>query len=283
MTATATDLTALPDDAAARETVQLVALDIDGTLISHDGFLSVEAREAVDRLRDAGVHVVLATGRSLSGAEPILSELGIERGWAVCSNGAVTVRLDPGLESGYEVVEAIVFDAETALRAIRAELPDAHIAIEKIGSGSYVTSPFPEGELNGDQWVTDFEVMCKIPATRVVVRSTAHTAENFTDMMHRLGLEEVSYFVGWTAWVDIVSPGVTKATALQRLCDDLGVNRELTVAVGDGMNDVAMLEWAGQGVAMGHASAPVIAAADQITLPISDDGVVPVLLSLLDD
>jgi len=260
----------------------LVALDIDGTLLSHDGFLSAEARGAVADVRGAGHEVVLATGRSLVGVLPVLVDLGITTSWVVASNGAVTARVDPAIDGGYEIVDLVTFDPEPALRAVRAELPEAHIAVEKVGVGSLVTSPFPDGELTGEQLVMDFEELCALPATRVVVRSPAHTSEHFTELAHRLALTEVSYFVGWTAWLDIVPPGVTKASALERLRGVLGADPDRTLAVGDGSNDVAMLAWAARGVAMGHAAAAVVAAADELTLPIADDGVVPVLRSLLE-
>lgn len=259
----------------------LVALDIDGTLLSHDGFLSAEAREAVADVRAAGHEVVLATGRSLVGVLPVLEELGITISWVVASNGAVTARVDPALPGGHEVVDMVTFDPGPALRAVRAELPEAHIAVEKIGVGSLVTSRFPDGELTGEQLVVGFEELCALPATRVVVRSPAHTSEHFAELAERLDLDEVSYFVGWTAWLDLVPPGVTKASALERLRGDLGADASRTLAVGDGHNDEAMLAWAARGVAMGHAAASVVAAADELTLPIAEDGVVPVLRSLV--
>ena len=103
----------------------LVALDVDGTLMSYAGVISPEVRAVVTDLLATGAHVVLATGRSVVATMPVAQELGIERGWAISSNGAVTARLDPDLEGGYEFTDVITFDPEPALRVLAMELPDA--------------------------------------------------------------------------------------------------------------------------------------------------------------
>ncbi len=117
--------------------------------------------------------------------------------------------------------------------------------------------------------------------TRLVVRSPGHTSEEFSRLAHRMGLENVTYAIGYTAWMDVAPHGVTKASALEQLRQELDVQPSRTVAVGDGSNDREMLEWAALGVAMGHAPEPVRAVADEVTGTIEDDGVVDVLHRLL--
>ncbi len=259
----------------------LVALDVDGTLMSYDGVLSADVRACVTDLHAAGAHIVLATGRAVVGTLPVLAELGLESGWIVCSNGAVTARVDPALPDGYEAVEVITFDPEPVLRVMALELPDALFAVEDLGKGFLVSSPFPAGELTGELREVDFETLCATPSTRVVIRSPGSTSEEFHELVERVGLHEVSYAVGWSAWLDLTPGGVSKGSALEELRRTLGVEPFATVAVGDGGNDIEMLEWAARGVAMGHATPAVRAAADEVTGTIEDDGVVAVLRSLL--
>lgn len=259
----------------------LVALDIDGTLMSFGGTISPAVREAVTGLVEAGAHVVLATGRSVVATVPVARDLGIDTGWAVTSNGAVTVRLDPSLEDGYELTETITFDPEPALRVLSLELPDALYAVEDLGRGFLVSAPFPEGELGGDHRVVSFDELCSAPSTRVVIRSPKSTPEEFHELVERVGLHEVSYAVGWTAWLDLTPGGVSKGSALEELRRALGVEPFATVAVGDGSNDLEMLRWAARGVAMGHAPEAVRAIADEVTGTIEDDGVVAVLRGVL--
>ena len=84
---------------------RLVALDIDGTVVDHDGLLPDAVRQAVGRVLAAGVPVVLATGRSWHGTEPVFTELGLPPGPAVSSNGAVTVTYPP-----LQITSRVTFD-----------------------------------------------------------------------------------------------------------------------------------------------------------------------------
>jgi hydroxymethylpyrimidine pyrophosphatase-like HAD family hydrolase len=258
----------------------LVALDVDGTLMTYDGVVSDDVRACVASLRDAGAHVVLATGRTVRATVPVMAELGLEDGWAVCSNGAVTVRVHPSFAAGYEVTSMTTFDPEPALRVLQLELPDALFAVEDLGRGFRVSRPFPDGELTGDQEVVPFDRLVSEPVTRVVVRDPGGTPEEFQALVERVGLRQVSYAVGWSAWLDLTPGGVSKASALEELRRELDVEPFATVAVGDGANDVEMLRWAARGVAMGHAADAVRAAADEVTGTIADDGAVAVLRSI---
>jgi Cof subfamily protein (haloacid dehalogenase superfamily) len=260
--------------------VQLAALDIDGTIVDHDDHLSEGVREAVADVAAAGVHVVIATGRSLHGTLPVLDRLGLQHGWAVCSNGAVVLRLDPALERGYEVAHAETFDPTSALQLLQSHLPTALYAVEHVGNGYRLTAPFPEHELSGALEYVSFTELLDHPATRVIVRSTEHTPQDFIELVEKVGLHGVSYAVGWTAWLDLAPEGVTKASGLERVRLALDVPVERTLAVGDGRNDLEMFAWAGRAVAMGQAVAEVIEAADEVTAPVEDDGLVAVLRPL---
>ncbi len=258
----------------------LVALDVDGTLLDRDGRLSEPVRAGVRTLVDAGRHVVVATGRSLVATLPVLDQLGLLSGYAVTSNGAVTVRLDPALPDGYELVDVVTFDPAPALRLLREHLPMAVYAVEDLGMGFRLTGPFPDGELIGRLQIVPFEQLLATRATRVVVRSPEHTPEDFLALVDRLGLHGGSYAVGWTAWLDIAPDGVSKAHGLAIAADRLGVSAADALAVGDGRNDLEMFAWAGRSVAMGQAPPEVQAAADQVCGHVDEDGLADVLRAL---
>jgi hydroxymethylpyrimidine pyrophosphatase-like HAD family hydrolase len=260
---------------------RLVALDVDGTLMSYDGVISDDVRAAVRDVLAAGVHVVLATGRGAHSAVPVAHDLGLTDGWVVCSNGAVTARLDPDEDAGFEIVDIVTFDPGPALRTIAMELPDALYAVEDLGVGFRLSEPFPPGELGGELTVVGFDELLVTPATRVVIRSPGSSPEEFHELVERVGLHEVQYAVGWTAWLDLTPGGVSKASALENVRRRLGVEPFATAAIGDGGNDLEMLAWAARGVAMGHARDEVRAAADEVTGTIDDDGAVQFLRSLV--
>lgn len=260
---------------------RLIALDLDGTMLQRDGRMSDAVRQAVRDVAGAGVHIVVATGRGIGTTMPIVSYLGLEHGYVVCSNGAVTLRLDPEEPDGYQVVETVTFDPAPALEMLRGSWPDAVVAVEEIGVGFKVSGPFPDGELVGEVRVVPWAELSLSPATRVTFRSPTGTAEDFLALVKRIGLHGVSYAVGFTAWLDINPEGVSKASALEPIRRLLGVEPAETNAVGDQRNDVEMLHWAARGVAMGSAPDEVKAVADEVTRDVERDGLVPVLRSLL--
>jgi hydroxymethylpyrimidine pyrophosphatase-like HAD family hydrolase len=87
-----------------------------------------------------------------------------------------------------------------------------------------------------------------------------------------LGLHGTNYVVGWTAWLDLAAVGVDKASGLAHVCDELGLTAADVLAIGDGRNDIEMLQWAGRGVAMGQAIQPVLDVADAVTESVYEDG-----------
>jgi hydroxymethylpyrimidine pyrophosphatase-like HAD family hydrolase len=260
---------------------RLVALDVDGTTINHAGVMSSRVREAVHEVVAAGHHVIVATGRSIVATTEILTELGIDRGYAVCSNGAVTLALDPDEPQGFQIIEAVTFDPRPALDLLRAEWPGAVVAVEELGIGFKLSAPFPDGELQGELRVVPWEELVADPVTRVTFRAPNGTAEDFLALTERIGLHGVNYAVGFSAWLDLNPEGVSKGSALEILRRRIDVDPRYTVAVGDQRNDIEMLHWAARGVAMGNAPDEVKAVADEVTDSVDEDGLVPVLRSLL--
>ncbi|HHU37944.1 MAG TPA: HAD family phosphatase [Propionibacterium sp.] len=248
---------------------RLVALDVDGTLVDESNIITPEVREAVDRAVAAGIPVILSTGRAWASALTVIEQLDLGHVEHVCSNGAVTVRYPP-----FEVVDMLTFDPRPVVDRIVAEHPEALLAVEVVGRGYRVSQEFPTGELHGEIEVVDLDDLAGSDVTRVVVRDPNASEEEFIELAERLGLEGVSYAIGYTAWLDIAPEGVDKAHGLDRVCRRLGVDAADVLAVGDGRNDLEMLAWAGRGVAMGHAPLEVREAADAVTGTLEEQGLV---------
>ena len=258
---------------------KLVALDIDGTIlkwIEGSGTtreeISPAVRDAVRRAVDAGAHVVLASGRSPHGMTNVADLLGLageqrDRVWVVASNGAVVFRYPP-----LEVVHEETFDARPPVEAILARHPSALVAVEERGVGYRVNSHFPDGELSGDMIVTDVEDLLATEVSRVLIRDPESTADEFVALAGQLGLHGTNYVVGWTAWLDLAPVGVSKASGLAFVAEQLGLTADDALAVGDGRNDLEMFAWARRGVAMGQAIEEVLAAADDVTASVYEDG-----------
>ncbi len=258
---------------------RLVALDIDGTLLkwvegtgqSYEVIAPV-LYDAIQAAVDAGAHIVLASGRSPHGMDNIadlldLPRAGQDRLWVVASNGAVIFRYPP-----LEVVHEETFDATEAVRLVLQEHPKALVAVEERGVGYRVNRPFPDGELSGDMIETELHEILSEPVSRVIIRDPDATVDDFVAMASRLGLQGTDYVVGWTAWLDLAPVGVSKASGLQYVAGQLGLSSSDVLAIGDGRNDIEMLQWAARGVAMGQAVEEVHEAADATTESVYDDG-----------
>lgn len=261
----------------------MICLDVDGTIVNHDGAMSRAVKDTARAIVEVGHEVVISTGRSLGATLPVIRMLGIENGYAVCCNGGVTVRLDLSLEDGYEVIDRKTFDPAPALRALIKALPSAKYALEDDAGNFLSTSRFQDASFGVVAEPVTLDQMLEATAVRLVVFSTDATAEEFGEAVKTLGLSGVTYSVGWTAWLDIAAEGITKASGLEVLRKELGYEISQTIAVGDGRNDIEMLSWAGRGVAMGQAPDEVKAVADEITAGVDDDGLASVLRTVLDE
>lgn len=256
----------------------LLALDIDGTIVTFDGVMSERVKEAILAADAAGHHVVIATGRSVYGAVEVAHRIGLEKGWLVCSNGAVIVELDPEAENGWRLTQTVTFDPKPALDRMRAVLPAALIMVEDEKLHRWTTGEFPTGEIMSayNFHVVPFEDLPS-EAVRIVLRDPESTAEAFAAAIETIGLHGVTYSVGWSNWLDIAPEGVSKASALETVREWLDVEAERTFCAGDGENDMEMMAWAHRGVAMGQAVEQLKDIATEVTGTVEDDGLADAL------
>ena len=185
----------------------LVACDIDGTLLRTGRPVSAAVHDAATAVRAAGHHLVLATGRSLTGALPVAEQLGLADTWIVSSNGAVTARVTGG---AVEIIERHDLDAESAVRLAVAAAPGVRISAEIVGVGYRINIPFPDGELNGTQFdVLDLEGLWAIPTPRLALHEPG--IYRIAPALCALGLTAISTRFDW---IDVTARGISKAIAL---------------------------------------------------------------------
>jgi len=246
---------------------KLVALDIDGTLLDHEGRLPDHIRDSVNMIKTAGVRVVLSTGRGWSATQPIFDALELPAGPAVCSNGAVLVNYPP-----FELARVATFDPGPVIRRVLELAPNARIAVEVIGVGFRLNRAFPEGDLNGEMIFETVDELCAQPASRIIVRAPDVPQSAFVELADRIGMHGVSYAIGWSSWLDIAPEGINKASGLEQICTQFGIRPRDVLAIGDGFNDIEMLQWAGRGVAVGDAAPGVQEYADHVTESFAEGG-----------
>lgn len=258
----------------------LVGLDVDGTILLQDESMSPGVPEAVARLRDGGHEVTIATGRSWMATRRYVEELGLTPEFVVCSNGAVTMRRVDGEWQRWNVE---TFDPSPVLLLLRDRLPEARYMVELASGKRLYTEHLDDWTLDGGRQV-DFDELSSEPVSRIVVVSPGHDEDDFHRLVADAGLNEVSYAIGWTAWLDIAPQGVDKGTALEQVRVELGLAADRVFVAGDGRNDIGMFGWAlshgGRAVAMGQAPAEVKDAAGELTADVVDGGLARALDTL---
>lgn len=265
----------------------LIALDIDGTVILEDESLSPGVVDAVEHAHRSGHEVMLATGRSWEGTHGILRVLGIAPEFVVCSNGAVVLKrigaANPDGEPRYERWHVETFDPHEVLTLLREHLPDARYLVELPDGTRLYTEHLDDWNLTHARKVP-FDELGTQRVCRVVVVAPEQEEQDFVDLVARIGLHQVSYAVGWTAWLDIAPQGVDKSTGLERVRTELGIDPANVLVIGDGRNDLGMFRWAldngGRAVAMEQGPQEVRDAAGETTASVQAGGVAAVLRAL---
>ena len=261
----------------------LIACDVDGTLFDDDETITPRTRDAIRAAVAAGAYFVVASGRPPRWIRPVVEALGFAP-MAVCANGAVIY--DPAndrvVSARTLAVDTLAELAELATRVI----PGAGLAVERIGERAhdtatpqFISSPgYEHAWLNPDNTEVSIDDLLSAPAIKLLIRKTgARSAEMAAELAKHVGLEgDITYSTN-NGLVEIVPLGISKATGVEQIAKPVGIGSHDVVAFGDMPNDVPLLLWAGHGVAMGNAHPDVLAAADEVTTPNTDDGVGRVL------
>lgn len=253
-------------------TIRLIALDIDGTVISpahygHDHLPGERLTAAVRGCIDAGIHVVLASGRMFPGTVKIARHFGLP-GPVICQQGCSVHLLDGSMTHEFPVDRAVAMEVIDYARQIdrayewfnplRYLASRQSAATDQYGVVSGIQPEYrPDPENSG------------IEPTGVGVISSATEANHIHQELSRRHAHQL-HILDFPEVTVAVSLDANKGHALSLVAADLGVSREDVLAVGDSVNDASMLAWAGRGLAMAHSDAYAVDAADEL-LPDSPD------------
>jgi len=254
----------------------MLALDLDGTLLADDGTIGARTRHALDQVRQTGIKVVLCTGRRYRRALPIARELGLDSP-LVCNSGAIIKR--PG---DHSTLWRGDFPPQLAAQIHRLFLAHNHPMVVYTDldphSPDFAVPQFPTGRdlfdeyvsLNHEHALVDSGLAGRLDQMfHVCAIGTRAEMAAFEQMLHQqLGGLVTTYvqrshrYLG--TMCELVRSDAGKWRALERLARLWGVASESICAVGDDMNDLAMIAGAGLGVAMAHAPEEVRAVADHV-------------------
>lgn len=267
--------------------IRLLAIDLDGTLVNHQFQISPADLAAVRRAHEAGVEVVVATGRRHRFAMPMSDQLGFDH-WLISSNGAIT-RSSKG-----EDFHRDLLPTETARHLCRS-MQDFRgnivltfdtdekgaLALERLDELTTVIQKWLEKNLKYIEFV--------VPVENCLGRNGDPVQAMFCGNIRRMrqalealaaaGLEDrvtilrTEYRERDLSIVDILNRGCSKGHALERWAHYRNIPREQVMAIGDNFNDIEMLEFAGQPFIMGNASAELRERGWSVTTSNAEHGV----------
>ena len=261
---------------------QLIAFDIDGTLIPpgahHESLPDAAITRVVEDLVAAGVVVVLASGRMYPGTERVARHLHLDAP-LICQQGASVHRADGSVSHSFVIDPDIAnemaaysiehgwpfawFDSVRYLASARTEQTDFFGLVSGVAP-EYRPDPHLAGVVP-----TGIDIVSTREAANGVHQEMA---ARYGDRVHLLDFPSVTA---------AHAPLASKGNGLMLVAEDLGIDRNAVIAIGDSVNDESMLRWAGRGVAMPHSDRYARDAADEILSGDGIEGLVPFLREIL--
>jgi len=258
--------------------IKLIALDLDGTTLHPDHTISPAVKQAIAAARNKGIHVVLCTGRPYAGVERYLRELNMDKpeDYCVTYNGALVQKASdasaviqiPLDYDDYLYLEALSREVGSHFHALdRHKLYTANRDISRytVHESTVTTIPlvFCEAENMGQNG--PFLKVMMIDEPDIL---DAAIAKIPAEVFERYNLVKSSPY-----FLEMLNKKVNKGAAIQGIAEQLGIKAEEVMAVGDQENDIAMIEYAGVGVAMGNGIEKVKALSNFVTKSNLEDGV----------
>jgi Cof subfamily protein (haloacid dehalogenase superfamily) len=244
----------------------VVAADLDGTLLPPDLVFDAELAPAVAGLQGAGVLFVICTGRMFRSVRKVAADLGLTSGLVVCYQGAMVADLGTGKRVWHRVMDqalaaGVVREARRMGRHLNAYIDD-RLYVEELDDWALQYAEYAEVGVNQ---VDDLAAAVAAHApTKLVLTTGAADVEAILPGLQRHWRGRLFVTRSQAEYIEFVDADVSKSRALDWLCREQGLRQERSVACGDGMNDVDMLRWAGLGVAVAESAPQVRASADLV-------------------
>ncbi len=262
--------------------VRALACDLDRTLIAEDLVLRPRTRAALASARDAGLHVIVATGRMFRSVRPYVEEAGLPDP-VVCYQGAVVADPATGTFLRHEPIP--LEDAREAIAAVEAEGfglncyvgDELYVAEETPASQRYATFQSIPIHTVGPllEWLAE-------PPTKLVTIGDPDALAALELRLKARFSDRLFIAKSLPYFLEIAARGVTKGVGMEFVAQRLGFTAAETSAFGDGENDVELLEWAGHAVAVENAHPRALAAADEVCPSVEEEGVAQRIEALLD-
>lgn len=241
---------------------RLAAIDIDDTLVGPDRIISDANRQAIQHLRDAGVTVVLASGRSHANMVPFHAALSLDTP-LISANGALVREAPKGrvwAEHGLpaELVHQLIGDGRARGVSVLLYTLDGVYVDRRTAHTEYDQSRNDDPQI----FVADLAAVNTTAIQKLLWMDDPEHIDSLTPEWTARYDGRLTVTHTDPPYLEFMPAGITKETGLADVARALGLDALDVVAFGDGNNDVRMLEWASMGIAMSHARPAAKAAAD---------------------
>lgn len=266
----------------------IIALDLDGTLTNSEKIITPRTFDALMKAQREGVRLVLASGRPTFGIAALANQLQLADygGYVLSYNGGRIIDWCKKTVIFSQVVDQklvpILYDfAEKAQLPIVTYLPEAILASKN--EGEYLAE---EARINGmpvvvAQNFVEEAMQIAGGSTKFLIPGEPELLIQLESEMKAALSEQMEVFRSAPFFLELPPKGIDKAQSLQRVLTHLGLERESLMAFGDGFNDLSMIQFAGQGVAMANAVEEVKSIANFVTTSNEEDGIAHALEQLL--
>jgi len=260
---------------------KVLVLDIDGTLTNSKKEITPATLQAIAELQRRGHIVVLASGRPTAGLRVMTEKLHFaENGGYILSYNGGCVTYVPTGETVFKNLLPDYVPAWMHAYALDHDMGMCTYLGQDMLFGTQSNRYLEyEARINGIDMkhVDSFDPYMHTDFFKVLLTATPTRAQEMEKRLAHRFMNRLSIYRSEPYFIEVMPRGVNKASAIAGLLERLGLEREDTIACGDGLNDLSMIRYAGLGVAMGNAQPEVKQAADYVTLTNDEDGLVPVI------
>ncbi|NLL73678.1 MAG: sugar-phosphatase [Clostridiales bacterium] len=259
---------------------KLIAIDMDGTLLNDNKEISDKCQKYFEILKKKGIKIVLATGRPLDGVMPYVEQLGLldEDEYVVTYNGAL-VQSTVNKKILYN--KPLSIDSYRELYTVSKQFG---VNIHALTDSSVLTpkkNPYTKIESTINQIPTIEGPVEDVDASTNIVKvmfvDDPKKLDEVIPLIPQWIRDKYSILRSATIFLEFLDKSVNKGVGVSAIAKQLGIKQEEVICIGDAGNDIAMIEYAGLGVAMGNATDDAKAVADYITLTNEEDGVAHVI------
>ncbi|MCM3163585.1 Cof-type HAD-IIB family hydrolase [Metabacillus litoralis] len=284
----------------------LIAIDLDGTLLNSKNEISPENIQAIKEAQNAGIEIVIATGRAHFDVQAIFKDTDIKT-WIIAANGATIFDPEGNLyhhqpidpTTAYKVLHSLeqdgfyyevfssscIYTPNNGRKLLQIEIDRIKSANPDVSIHHLEEALSKQFSQTGFTFIDSYKNIIEEADTPVYnILAFSFFEEKLKEGWSKYGqIEGLTIVSSANHNFELEHQNASKGIALELLSEKLGIALEHTAAIGDSMNDLSMLSRAGVGIAMGNAKNSIKEVADLVTVTNDENGVAHFIQSVLNN